>query len=389
MTTTSLWKLNFVRMCTSNLLLFISLYMLLPVLPVVMANRLSVSVDQTGSAFLLFVLGMFVVGPFHGYLVDVYKRKNICLYAFCAMVIVTMGYLFVESLTYFLLLCLLHGIAFGVATTAGITLAIDITDSALRSNSNVAFSWMARMGMIVGIALGGWVYALYGFTLLLYVSVGIGVAGVLCVSQVYVLFRAPIGVAVCSIDRFWLPRGWIPALNLALIAFVPGTLLPIFHESLNGVTVGHVYIPFFAITGVGFLLSVLLAGLLFKKADKMVFQVLAGLSIMAIGMAMLYCPNVEAIFVVALLLGIGLGLVAPEFLLMFVKFSKHCQRGTANTTHLLSWEVGISLGIAVVCYRNADASQAVVGQAGLIASIGAILFFVLVTYPYYKRMKVR
>ena len=47
-----------------------------------------------------------------------------------------------------------------------------------------------------------------------------------------------------------------------------------------------------------------------------------------------------------LLLGLGLGLVAPEFLLLFVKLSHHCQRGTANHPHFFSGSMAISSGIA-------------------------------------------
>ena len=41
--------LNFWRMCTANLLLFISVYMLFPLLPFVMGEQLGVSVGQAGS----------------------------------------------------------------------------------------------------------------------------------------------------------------------------------------------------------------------------------------------------------------------------------------------------------------------------------------------------
>ena len=43
--------------------------------------------------------------------------------------------------------------------------------------------------------------------------------------RVYVAFRAPIGVGYCNLDRFLLLRGWLPALNLVLIAFIPGIAL--------------------------------------------------------------------------------------------------------------------------------------------------------------------
>ena len=69
---TKLWTLHFMRICLANLLLFISLYLLYPVLPVVMASRLGVPVSQTGGIYILFTLAMFFIGPFHAYLVDVY-----------------------------------------------------------------------------------------------------------------------------------------------------------------------------------------------------------------------------------------------------------------------------------------------------------------------------
>lgn len=51
---TKLWTLHFMRICLANLLLFISLYLLYPVLPVMMASRLGVPVSQTGVIFIFF-----------------------------------------------------------------------------------------------------------------------------------------------------------------------------------------------------------------------------------------------------------------------------------------------------------------------------------------------
>lgn len=47
-----LWTVHFMRICVANLLLFISLYILFPVLSVEMADRLGVPVAQTGVIFL-------------------------------------------------------------------------------------------------------------------------------------------------------------------------------------------------------------------------------------------------------------------------------------------------------------------------------------------------
>ena len=88
----------------------------------------------------------------------------------------------------------------------------------------------------------------------------------------------------------------------------------------------------------------------------------------------------------SVLLGLGLGLIMPEFLVMFVKLSHHCQRGTGNTTCHLVMETGLLAGLATAC-RLADAF--LLYHAAGVAAILALFFFVLLTYPYYKRKRVR
>lgn len=380
-----LWTIHFMRICIANLLLFISLYMLFPVVPVEMADRLGVPVSQTGAMFLLLTLGMFAVGPFHAYLVDAYKRKYVCAFSFATMIAATAGYAFVNDITQLLLLCFVQGVAFGMATTAGITLAIDITGSSLRSSGNVAFSWMARMGMLVGISLGVGLYQWYDFHTLLYISVAIGLAGIFFVSRVYVPFRAPIVTKLCSSDRFLLPRGWLPALNLMLVAFIPGLLLPVFPHSLSDVFIDKLEVPFFAIVGIGFLFSILLARIVYRE-EKTWRVILLGTTLMMV--ALTFLGEFPAA-IVAVLLGLGLGLVTPEFLLIFVKLSKHCQRGTANTTHLLAWEAGMSLGLATACYLSVEYSVDTIYHVGRILAPISLVFFTLLTYPYFKKNRVR
>lgn len=386
---TKLWTLHFMRICLANLLLFISLYMLYPVIPSVMAERLGMPVYQTGAVFILFTLGMFFVGPFHGYLVDAYKRKYVCLFSFGAMLAATVGYVFVHDATQLLMLCIAQGIAFGIAATAGITLAIDITNSSFRSAGNMVFAWAARLGMIAGVASGVFLYQVYGFRMLIYASLAAGLLGIFFVSRVYVPFRAPIGTKLISNDRFLLLRGWVPAVNLILIALVPGILLPLLSHSFGTVRLGDIPVPFFAVAGIGFIVSAFVAKLLFRGEHKTWLQVVSGLILIIVAMSQIIVPETGRMAAAAVLLGMGLGLVTPEFLMMFVKLSQHCQRGTANTTHLLAWEAGIALGIATVCYLETAASQEVAYQVGMLSVVVALAFFVLITYPYFKKKRVR
>ncbi|HCR01184.1 MFS transporter [Bacteroides uniformis] len=320
--TNKLMTLNFWRMCTANLLLFISVYMLFPLLPFVMGEQLGVSVGQAGSMFLVFVVAMFAVGPFHAYLVDEYKRKHVLLYSALIMLAAVLGYAFVDGYTKFLLLAAVQGACFGLATTAGITVAIDITTSARRSAGNMVYAWAARLGMLVGVVLGIGMYRMYGFRMVTYLSVAAGLASIFFASRVYVAFRAPIGVSLCNMDRFLLPRAWVPAINMLLIAFVPGALLPLMF-------VGD-------------------------------YWSLAALAVLVF--------------------------ITVPFMKMFVKLSHHCQRGTANTTCHLSMEAGLLVGMTVACHLM---DKAQIYHVASVAAMLAVFFFVLLTYPYYKKKRVR
>lgn len=52
-------------------------------------------------------------------------------------------------------------------------------------------------------------------------------------------------------------------------------------------------------------------------------------------------------FAAPLFIGMGVGLIGARFLLFFIKLSRHCQRGTSQSTFLLGWESGIAWGVGI------------------------------------------
>lgn len=66
--------------------------------------------------------------------------------------------------------------------------------------------------------------------MVVYLSALCGIFSILFALRVYVAFRAPIGIGRCNIDRFLLSRAWLPALNVVLIAFVSGIVIPIIKD---------------------------------------------------------------------------------------------------------------------------------------------------------------
>ena len=111
-----LCTIQFMRVCFANLLLFISLYMLLPISPLEMSDRLGLSIGDTGKMFLMLTAGMVLVGPFHAYMVDAFKRKRVCILSFLGMVAATVAYNFVDTFPQLLVLCAIQGVLVGLGT---------------------------------------------------------------------------------------------------------------------------------------------------------------------------------------------------------------------------------------------------------------------------------
>lgn len=326
--TNPLMTMNFRRACIANLLFFVATYMLLPVLPFALSAQAGVGVGRFSGVYLLLLFSSLAVGLFNAWLGDTYKRKHVWAFSMLAMLAGMWGLVYADSYVQLLLLTLPMGAGIGLATTAGITVAIDITATSRRSDGNMAFAWMARLGMLLGAGTGVILFRDYGFRTLVPAALAVGLVAVCFALRVYVAFRAPIGLPLLSIDRFFLPRAWLPAVNLLLLAMVPGLLLP-----------------------------------LLMLGEYWVLGILALLAV-----------------------------VTVPIIRMFVRLSNHCQRGTANTTCMVSVETGLLLGMAVACTMGeagvgTDPKAALYQMAATI--LGVALLMGCGSWNYFKRMKVR
>ena len=58
-----------------------------------------------------------------------------------------------------------------------------------------------------------------------------------------------------------------------------------------------------------------------------------------------FSHGVATFFIAAFLIGTSLGLIFPGYQTMCVNLARHDQRGTANSTYLSGWDIGIGAGI--------------------------------------------
>jgi predicted MFS family arabinose efflux permease len=78
----------------------------------------------------------------------------------------------------------------------------------------------------------------------------------------------------------------------------------------------------------------------------------------------------------ALLIGLGNGHMWPAFQNMMISMAHHNERGTANSTILVSWDVGMGLGIMLGgIVAELVSYDAAFWTVSVVNGVGVLLFF--------------
>lgn len=382
-----LWTGNLIKICAGNFLLYVSLYMIIPVFPIFLVGEFQITFFTAGLIMALFVSPLFLVGPFYSYLIDTYKRKSVCLISYLAVIFIIGGYSIAGSLLWIIILRILQGAMFGIASSMGNTLAIDVTVSPKRNACNNCYNRSSLWGMLIGPMIGITIYINTGVNMVLYASVAIGLLGWIFTSLIRVAFRAPIGVSLCSLDRFLLSRAWLPALNLIFHSFSYGLLFVSVLLYANLMYGQNMAIIFFFCMIVGFILSIIANRTILVDVEDR-WKIISGLCLTVLAFILIAISYSKFLFMLAaVLMGSGMGL--SEFLHIFVKLSKHCQRGTATNTYLIAWETGIAAGIITTSFWIDVSLYASVFRTGVIMALIALLLYVLFTRKYFEKNRIK
>ena len=380
-----LWHRDFWLLSIINLLITMAVYMLIPVLPIWMQTSTHFTSIEMSLVMGSYGVGLFLLGGFCNRLVQVYRRNNVCLAALFLVILSLVGIWTVENEMsvspfsfYLLLLCrIVQGASFGlVQMILSGTLIIDKSESAQRTEANHASAWFGRFALSLGPMLA--IILSRTECNVLLISAAIALTTFVLLRIIRFPFKTPDdNVKVFSTDRFFLPSGKWLFLNLFIINTAIGILMTIEFTAL-----------FYALIMVGFCLSLLAERYVFVNAD-LKSEIITGLILIGAALLMMLTRNQIIVSRISpILIGLGIGLIGARFLLFFIKLSKHCQRGTALSTYILSWESGIAFGLfAGYAFFFEKESHALIA-ALIIVIISAIMYLSFV-HAWYIRWKNR
>ena len=358
-----LWNRNYCKVMVANFTLFFAFYILTPLLPLYLSEHFGATKDVIGLVLSGYTITALLFRPFSGYVVDAFPRKTVLMISFGAFAIFFAGYLAASTLLLFTIVRTLHGGPFGATTVSNSTVAIDVLPSSRRTEGIGYYGLSNNLAMAIAPTIGIFIYKYtQSFELLFWLALVVACAGWIVDATLKLDAKATIkNKSKFSWDRFFLVRGWLLGLNMVAFGFSFGVLsnyLAIYGKEVMGITGGTG--TYFMLCSVGLILSRLQGGKALRNG-RVTHNAGSGMVISLVGYTLfILVPTLSALFTIhsslftsigyygsALLIGLGNGHMWPAFQNMTINVAHNNQRGTANSTILISWDIGMGLGILV------------------------------------------
>ena len=351
---------------TANFALFFAFYLLTPLLPLYLYETFGATKDVIGLVLSGYTIVALLFRPFSGFFVDSFPRKMVLLIAYSAFAIFFAGYLTASSLLLFTIVRTLHGGPFGAVTVANSTVAIDVLPSSRRNEGIGYYGLSNNLAMAISPTFALFVYSeTHNFQLLFWLAFAVALFGLIVDSTVTLnkvsSSKFQVSSSPLRLDRFFLKSGWLIGVNMVFFGFCFGVLsnyLAIYGKQVLGMTGGTG--AWFMLCSIGLILSRLQGGKALREG-KLTQNAAEGMVISLVGYTLfILMPTLSSLFPLpsyilhligyygsALLIGLGNGHLWPAFQNMMISVAHHNERGTANSTILVSWDCGMGLGILV------------------------------------------
>lgn len=386
-------------MLIANFLLYFGFWLLIPVLPFYLSEVFQASHLSIGIILSSYTIAALCIRPFSGYLLDTFARKPLYLIAYFIFTFMFAGYIFAGTLTLFILLRIIHGLAFGTVTVSGNTVVIDIMPSSRRGEGLGYYGLTNNMAMSFGPMTGLFMHdAGVGFTTIFASALCACIIGLIFASVVKTPYKPPVKREPLSLDRFILVKGLPAGLSLLLLSIPYGmttNYVAIYAQEI-GIDAPTGF--FFTLMAIGMAISRIFSGRIVDKG--MITQVISvGLIIVMFAFFLLSaCSYVMAwqpvvcmilFFLVSFLLGVGFGVMFPAYNTLFVNLAPNSLRGTATSTYLTSWDVGIGIGMLSGGFIAQISNFHVAYLVGACLTIISLIYFNKKVSVHYHKNKLR
>jgi len=325
-----------------------------------------------------------LIRPFTGFMIDRHGRKLFYVVALLLFAFLFAGYPFAGVFAVMLFVRFAHGVIWGVATTTGSTLIVDIVPAERRGEGIGLYGLAMTIPMALGPFAGIQLTQNNNFTLMFLCAGAIAFAGF--VLTLFIKYPAvPHASKIRFSFRNLLEKTSLPVtFNLLLVNISYGGLVSF--VSLYAIKTGIGYTGmFFIVFAGGITLARIYMGKIFDRHGPKALA-MTGILLLVSGHGILgLVINTGGFMMAAFLLGLGSGIVFPTFQAMVNNLVSPQRRGAANSTLFSGLDLGIGLGMLITGYLaqaiGLPHTYLIYGGLNLIA----LLYFLFISLTHYHK----
>ncbi|NQX43908.1 MFS transporter [Paenibacillus tritici] len=377
-----LWTTSFITLTLCNLLLFLGLQMTLSTLPAYAEAALQATPVQVSLVTSLFALSAIASRLFSARAMEKGGRNLLIFLGLTVSLAAVAGYYFAGSILTLLLLRILFGIGFGMASTAFPTMASDVIPIRRMGEGMGYFGLSTSLAMSAGPLIGLSLLQGPGFGSLL-----LGTAAVLALilplgfrlsAALPAGHQEPPAAPAAAPGGGVYRRLLLPGLLNFLLSISYGGLLgflALFGAERNLQHIAY----FFLFNAVAILVIRLLSGRIYDRFGPAALLIPGSLFIIAGLLLLSFASTTAALFPAALCYGFGFGSMQPALQTWMIQSVEPRQRGLANGMFLNSLDLGVAIGSMLLGAIAMYTSYAVMYRYSILAPVLLLTVYLAVS----------
>jgi predicted MFS family arabinose efflux permease len=370
---TKLWTKDFILIILINFFVFMNHIMVLSTFPFYV-EKLGGNAALAGTAAFLFSLVAVLCRPFIGWMLDNGKRKVILIIGLFGMALMPAGYLCVSAVALAFLLRMIHGASLAFSNTSTATIASDIIPRSRFSEGMGYFGLATALATACAPALGLMLMNRFGFAVLFCCASGTVAAAIL----LFFFLRTPYIHAEkkplklsALFDKNALPASCITVVFMLTFGALENFLAKFASE--DSLPSGGLY---FAVMSVMLFLTRISVGKIADKKGEGIFVYTCNACMFMSFMLLAFVPNSMTFFVSAALSGYAFGGLEPALQSMAVHIAAPEQRGSANSTFLCAYDIGIGFGGGLAGWLISGTGYSMMWKILSAANILSVLLYI-------------
>lgn len=375
-----LFTRDFSLICLANLCTCMAGYSIMPVLPLYLMDELHCPKTVMGAAMAVFPLMALLFRPVSGLMTDRFNRRHVLILSTLVCVVCFPLCLAATGVLLFMLIRLLHGMAFSSMSTSQATIAVDFMPEGRIGTGIGFFSSTVSLGMIFGPMLGLFVADTFSYAAAFWVPSVFALAGAVCQMLLRSKKQHVIVSRKLTPDMFFMKKGLFALVALLIVAFMQGMITNYVSVLAREHGLAEYASLYFLLMGLGLMGSRLFSGYVADQGFMVHLICLAELFTLG-GVMLLTCTTSPTVFVLCgALLGVSMGALTPSFQTILVRLADKTQRGVANSMFFIGMDGGIFFALiagGVIADIMGMAAAYRVGALGQLVSLAIFLKFIM------------